>query len=149
MNAAWFLSSFSLNTVRACVRVLCVDACVCMPSILSFPPPQTSPLTELEGRVEALGQTLVNLDRFLRINQEGLRKIAKKYDKVVADGSQMQRWVLARLRTQKFIKLQTSQLLVPLSTCHSILRRLREGAKGSDADKVWKPPESFQRKTTK
>ena len=110
---------------------------------------QASPLTDLEGRVETLGRTLVNLDRFLRINQEGLRKIAKKYDKVVADGSQMQRWVLTRLRMQKFMKLETSQLLVPLSTCYSILRRLRAGAKGGDADKLWQPPESFQRKTTK
>ena len=104
------------------------------------------------SRIKAVQASLGHLVHFISLNREGLRKVCKKYDKVVCDGSKMQQWVLARFKTLEIARLDPSTLLVPLSTCFALYRRKqveREGGETEKTDGVWKPPESFQRKTTK
>lgn len=100
----------------------------------------------LTVEADALANTVIELDKFTRINALALEKIVKKHDKMLQMSTRL--WLLARLESAGFTNVKLDGFLVALSDIYS---RLRDLASPADEDKkgVWVPPESFERTTTK
>mmetsp|Transcript_18974 Transcript_18974/g.48381 ORF Transcript_18974/g.48381 Transcript_18974/m.48381 type:complete len:836 (-) Transcript_18974:175-2682(-) len=105
-----------------------------------------SSLTLYDGLADEVREELVMLDRFVRHNTTGFRKIMKKHDKVTQNMASS--WFLPRLAQQRFNNLDFDSMLVLLSDTYVRLRTLKD-ASSSTKPSTWVPPESFERKTTK
>jgi len=89
------------------------------------------------------GETLVQLDLFISQNRLAFRKIIKKFDKV--HGERFGAWLAARLATEgSFSTADLHRYVVTLSDAWSLL------ASSASTMGAWlKPPQSFERDTTK
>ncbi|EOD29231.1 hypothetical protein EMIHUDRAFT_99672 [Emiliania huxleyi CCMP1516] len=103
----------------------------------------------------AVGDSMVELDRFARLNILALRKICKKVDKVSSNGDSAKTWLEERLEKEGFSSPPAlDALLSLLSDVHSLLRQRRDeesngGKPRADAAGPWRPPTEFERSTDK
>ena len=124
--------------------------------VASASPPSLPPLLR---ELDAAAASVVELERFIRLNGTAILKIAKKYDRLL--GQQTIPWVTARLRQQSFFTTRLDGFLVALSDVYARVRAvaprlLGEGAAAATPPAsarggggVWRPPESFERSTAK
>ena len=80
-------------------------------------------LETLETDALQAGTDLLELDKFVRTNLTGFRKIIKKFDKVHSERATV--WLTARLAKESFCNLSLDQLIMVLSDIHSLLREQR------------------------
>ena len=112
-------------------------------------------LREMALDANAVGDSMVELDRFARLNILALRKICKKVDKVSSNGDSAKTWLEERLEKEGFSSPPAlDALLSLLSDVHSLLRQRRDeesngGKPRADAAGPWRPPTEFERSTDK
>lgn len=123
--------------------------------------PEGAPFAGLEAEAEEIMSLIVRLDAYTRFNSVAFDKITKKCDKVL--GTSLRMWTSGRLRSSGMLNFrEIGYLLVPMSSVYTRLRTLKESAdrppaaSGAEAGgpaagegKVWTPPDSFSRSTTK
>ena len=80
-------------------------------------------LKSMSMEAERISASLVELDRFIRINITAFRKVVKKFDKVHGDRAAV--WLAARVSRESFYQIQLEKLALVLS---EIFRKLRAAA---------------------
>ena len=116
-------------------------------------------LYNLRQSVEKGGEAMCKLFNFIELNATAVRKITKKWDKKIKDTFLTGWYGLHEKDENSFLKVKKkiNGLLVTVSKIYVLLRKIdhlmlaensKDGKKDAEGSK-WKPPESFERETTK
>lgn len=103
-------------------------------------------LAAMHDRITAMGQEVVYLDTYVRLNYMGFQKITRKFDQSFGvTGSAL---FISSLKTEPFCTVKFDDILILLGLAWARWRALQSAAEQSK-DATWKPPESFVRNTAK
>mmetsp|Transcript_24076 Transcript_24076/g.66992 ORF Transcript_24076/g.66992 Transcript_24076/m.66992 type:complete len:685 (+) Transcript_24076:97-2151(+) len=99
----------------------------------------------MSRRIEGLGEEVVHLDTYVRLNYLGFTKITQKFDQCLGvSGSAL---FVAGLQGEAFCNVRFDDILILLGLCWARWRAAQQAEQSKDA--TWKPPESFIRNTAK
>ncbi|KDD74760.1 VTC domain-containing protein [Helicosporidium sp. ATCC 50920] len=97
---------------------------------------------ELMEEAKAIGDEILQLEKYVNLNYMGFHKILKKHDKLLPD-TPCRQFYVSHLHNQPWVQGNYSDLMVVLSNCFSLLRGdTLAGAQGGSA-------QAFNRSTTK
>jgi len=98
----------------------------------------------MSDRIEAMGEEIVHLDTYVRLNYLGFTKITQKFDRSLAvSGSAL---FVAGLAQEPFCNVRFDDILILYGLAWDLHRAAKTSA---GADTVWEPPPTFIRSTTK
>ena len=101
---------------------------------------------QLEKSIDLIAHEIVHLDKYVRVNCEGLIKLVTKFDAILkSSGSN---WFIARLGKEEFCNVNFQSLFILLSLTWTKYRQATTPAASSEGG-TWRPPESFVRQTSK
>ncbi len=102
--------------------------------------------SQLEKSIDLIALEIVNLDKYVRVNCEGLIKLVSKFDAILRSSGA--NWFIARLGKEEFCNVNFQSLFILLSLTWTKYRQATAAAATSESG-TWRPPESFVRQTSK
>jgi len=102
--------------------------------------------SQLEKSIDLIAVEIVNLDKYVRVNCEGLIKLVTKFDAILRSSGA--NWFIARLGKEEFCNVNFQSLFILLSLTWTKYRQATAVAATSEGG-TWRPPESFVRQTSK
>jgi len=103
--------------------------------------------TQLEKSIDMIALEMVNLDKYVRVNCEGMIRLVSKFDKILRSSGTD--WFVARLSKEEFCNVNFQSLFILLSLTWSKYRSAVGDTTTVSEQGTWRPPESFVRQTTK
>lgn len=103
-------------------------------------------IQKMSQAIEAMGEEIVHLDTYVRLNYAGFQKITQKFDRCLGiTGSAL---FVAGLHTEPFCNVRFDDILVLLGLAWDRWRVAQEQSEQNKGAK-WEPPASFIRNTAK
>lgn len=123
---------------------------------------------DLERQLDLIGCDIIHFDFYIRRNSKTIMKLGFYFDRVM--NISINQWLLLSLIKEKFCNIDVDSLIVYLSYLYTLLRSLKEDSNTQeesksnekrqskkveqkkntdDKSKKWKPPDTFQRTSTK
>ncbi len=142
------LNSFTVVKYEEIFRMLQSLACsATVPEFVRQDPAKCEEyLRRLESSIDAAADDVVNLDKYIRINSEGLIRLVSKFDEIL--GTWVTNWFVVRLSKEDFCNVNLSSLMILLSLTWSKTRAATAPSPKKE-EGTWRPPESFVRSTAK
>ncbi|CAE7490839.1 VTC4 [Symbiodinium microadriaticum] len=103
---------------------------------------------EIENKaanIRELGQQIVHLDSFVRLNYVGFQTLTEKFDDLL--GTAGSALFVSGLHCEPFCNIRFDDILILLGLAWALWRTAQSTEQSKDA--TWKPPESFIRNTSK
>eukprot|EP00931_Biecheleriopsis_adriatica_P045983 TRINITY_DN26372_c0_g1_i1.p1 TRINITY_DN26372_c0_g1~~TRINITY_DN26372_c0_g1_i1.p1 ORF type:complete len:698 (+),score=163.54 TRINITY_DN26372_c0_g1_i1:60-2096(+) len=99
----------------------------------------------MADRITAMGQEIVHLDQYVRLNYIGFQKLTEKFD--ICLGTNGSALFVSGLHCEPFCNIRFDDILILLGLAWARWRAAQQAEQSKDA--TWKPPESFIRNTSK
>jgi len=104
-----------------------------------------SEIRNMSKRIEKMGEEIMHLDTFVRLNYLGFKKVTEKLDRRLGISSSA--LFTASLHCEPFCNVRFDDILILLGLAWARWRAAQSAEQSKDA--TWKPPESFIRNTAK
>lgn len=103
--------------------------------------------TSIEKQLDMIGSDIIHFDFYIRKNSKTIMKLGFYFDKVM--NISINHWLMLSLIKERFCNINIDNLIVYLSFLYSLLRSLNETKQMVKKDNKWKPPDTFERTSTK
>lgn len=103
--------------------------------------------TNIEKQLDMIGSDIIHFDFYIRKNSKTIMKLGFYFDKVM--NISINHWLMLSLIKERFCNINIDNLIVYLSFLYSLLRSLNETKQVVKKDNKWKPPDTFERTSTK
>mmetsp|Transcript_45705 Transcript_45705/g.129041 ORF Transcript_45705/g.129041 Transcript_45705/m.129041 type:complete len:561 (-) Transcript_45705:620-2302(-) len=105
---------------------------------------QQAVLAMVEADIDEQADAIAQLDTYVRVNYKAIMQLCTIFDRAFrTTGFQ---WYMASIKSESFCSTNIDRLVLALSITWN---KFRTVAKDLDESEAWKPPDTFERKTTK
>ncbi|CRG93799.1 conserved Plasmodium protein, unknown function [Plasmodium gallinaceum] len=102
---------------------------------------------DIEKQLDLIGCDIIHFDFYIHKNSKIIMKLGFFFDKVM--NISINQWLLLSLIKEKFCNINIDNLIVYLSFLYTLLRSLNENVENMNKSNKWKPPDTFERTSTK
>ncbi|CRH00915.1 conserved Plasmodium protein, unknown function [Plasmodium relictum] len=102
---------------------------------------------DIEKQLDLIGCDIIHFDFYIHKNSKIIMKLGFFFDKVMSIS--INQWLLLSLIKEKFCNINIDNLIVYLSFLYTLLRSLNENTENQNKSNKWKPPDTFERTSTK
>ncbi|SBS94279.1 vacuolar transporter chaperone, putative [Plasmodium ovale] len=102
---------------------------------------------DIERKLDLIGCDIIHFDFYIHKNSKIIMKLGFFFDKVM--NISINQWLLLGLIKEKFCNINIDNLIVYLSFLYTLLRSLNENSNRKENSSTWKPPDTFERTSTK